>query len=114
MRPFLAALIVGLIVLGTTAIARDDGRYANSPLRDWFKSLRDKDGTSCCDEGDAAEVEMWDIVDGKYRVRIGGIWVDVPPEAVLNIPNKLGFARAWTYYRNGVIKIRCFLIGPLI
>jgi len=30
---------LGLIMLATSAPARDDGRYANSPLKEWFESL---------------------------------------------------------------------------
>lgn len=109
-----ALIACTLALFATTAFARDDGRYAQSPLKEWMKSLKDKAGHSCCDEGDAAEVEMWDIEDGKYRVRIAGVWIDVPPGAVLNVPNLLGYAKAWTYYVNGKTVIRCFLVGPLI
>jgi len=52
----------------------------------------------------------------KYRVKIDGEWYDVPSEAVLDAPNRFGFAVVW-YYRswlNGTkpsVSIRCFIPG---
>jgi hypothetical protein len=45
----LAALVV---FGGGTAQARDDGRYANSPLKPWFESLQSKGGGKCCANAD--------------------------------------------------------------
>lgn len=42
-----AALSLGLIMLATAAPARDDGRYANSPLKSWFESLSSEFGPCC-------------------------------------------------------------------
>jgi len=114
---FLAGMmfLLLLMILISNARARDNGQWAqvDPKVRDWIKGLRDGKGLSCCDEGDAAEVEMWDIQDGKYRVRIQGAWLDVPPVAVLNVPNLLGYAKAWVYSENGQPKIRCFIVGSL-
>lgn len=35
----MAAPICLLLVFTTATLARDDGRYANSPLKPWFESL---------------------------------------------------------------------------
>jgi hypothetical protein len=32
------------MLLATAAFARDDGRYANSPLKQWFESLKSQFG----------------------------------------------------------------------
>ena len=40
-----AAALPGLMaLLATSALARDDGRYANSPLKPWFESLHSEYG----------------------------------------------------------------------
>ena len=44
-----AATLLGLMALATSALARDDGRYANSPLKPWFESLHSEYG-QCCSE----------------------------------------------------------------
>ncbi len=105
----LVLLIGGPLIV--PAIARDDGRYAQSPLKDWMRGLKDKLGMSCCDEADGEEVEGWAFGPDGYRVKVKGQWLDVPPSALLTIPNLLGFARAWLYWENGKPKIRCFIPG---
>ncbi len=50
MRTILALLVF----LTVPALARDDGRYANSPLKGWFESLRSQKGY-CCAEADGRE-----------------------------------------------------------
>ena len=52
----LARLAVAAILLLSTgsAGARDDGRYAGSPLKQWFDSLKSGKGP-CCDGSDATK-----------------------------------------------------------
>ncbi len=110
-----ALLSVALITL---AGARDDGRYANSPLKPWFDSLKSKNGL-CCSFADGAKVEDvdWDVKNGHYLVRLEGKWVDVPDAAVITDPNRFGSAVVWPVYNiyadghKEVDTIRCFIPG---
>lgn len=104
------------IVLGIgLAQAHDDGRYANSPLKPWFESLRSKAGVACCANADGMALSDvdWDTKDGHYRVRLDGEWIDVPAETVITGPNRAGRTMVWPYYVNGHPLIRCFLPGTM-
>jgi len=93
--------------------ARDDGRYANSPLKQWFDQLASAKGL-CCSFADGVSVENvdWDTQNGRYRVRIQGQWVVVPDAAVVTEPNRFGPAVVWPYQDgDDVTQIRCFLPG---
>jgi len=101
--------------------ARDDGRYANSPLKSWFDQLASKKGL-CCSFADGFSLTDvdWDVqcatVAGiercHYRVRIDGEWTDVPDEAVVVEPNRYGAAVVWPYKdASGSTQIRCFMPG---
>ncbi len=93
--------------------AHDDGRYANSPLKQWFDQLASGKGL-CCSFADGVSVENvdWDTQDGRYRVRIKGQWFVVPDSAVVTEPNKFGPAVVWPYQaEDGTTQIRCFLPG---
>ena len=46
-------MLLNLVLL---LLVRDDGRYASSPLKPWFESLRNGWGQSCCDLADGIEV----------------------------------------------------------
>jgi hypothetical protein len=116
------------------ALARDDGRYANSPLKLWFDQLASGKGL-CCSFADGVRIDDvdWDApcerVGGsrpspgdsrrepteqvcRYRVRLDGQWIDVPPDAVVTEPNRFGPAVVWPYQdADGVTQIRCFLPG---
>jgi hypothetical protein len=115
------ALGVALVVGGRIAAdARDlDGRYAGSPLKDWFDSLRSGKGPCCSDaDGTALSDIDWETKDGHYRVRIEGQWWDVPDEAVIREPNRAGRTMVWPVYygsRNETIRvdIRCFMPGTM-
>ena len=50
------------------ALARDDGRYANSPLKSWFDRLASGNGL-CCSFADGFRVDDvdWDAQDGLSR-----------------------------------------------
>ena len=93
--------------------ARDDGRYANSPLKQWFDHLASGKGL-CCSFADGVSIEDidWDSRDGRYRVRLQGQWVVVPDAALVTEPNRFGPAVVWPYQdANGSTQIRCFLPG---
>ena len=95
------------------ALARDDGRYANSPLKSWFDRLASGNGL-CCSFADGFRVDDvdWDTRGGHYRVRLYGEWIVVPDNAVVSEPNKFGPAVVWPYMgTDGQTQIRCFLPG---
>jgi hypothetical protein len=77
-------LLLVLMVLAMPALGRDDGRYANSPLKSWFETLESKFG-QCCTVADGYIVTDPDCESdrGHYRVRIDGEWVAVPDGAVI-------------------------------
>ena len=59
-------LAVAVACLATSAsFARDDGRYAGSPLKPWFDELRDKNGQQCCADADGAVVKDVDWTAGE-------------------------------------------------
>ena len=66
----LTALCVNVVV-PHHSYARDDGRFANSPLKLWFDRLASGKGL-CCSFADGVSVQDvdWDTQDGHYRVRI--------------------------------------------
>ena len=112
-------LAVALIALCLTVVvpnhsyARDDGRFANSPLKPWFDRLASGKGL-CCSFADGFSVQDvdWDTQDGHYRVRMYGQWLVVPDDAVVTEPNRFGPAVVWHYNdRNGNTQIRCFMPG---
>jgi hypothetical protein len=93
--------------------ARDDGRFADSPLKPWFDRLASGKGL-CCSFADGFSVQDvdWDTQDGHYRVRVHGQWVVVPDSAVVTEPNRFGPAVVWPYRDNdGATQIRCFMAG---
>ena len=110
----LAALVLYLTTLVSNQLnARDDGRFANSPLKPWFDRLASGKGL-CCSFADGFSVQDvdWDTQDGHYRVRIYGQWFVVPDDAVVAEPNRFGPAVVWPYNdRYGNTQIRCFMPG---
>jgi hypothetical protein len=115
MRSFLVApgLALSALIVCVPARARDDGRYANSPLKSWFDQLASGKGL-CCSFADGFSVQDvdWDTQDGRYRVRLQGEWLQVPEDAVVTEPNKFGPAVVWPYLdADGQTQIRCFIAG---
>lgn len=107
-------IVIALLLMCAPAAARDDGRYAGSPLKSWFDKLQSKKGLCCSDaDGFAVSDPDWDAKDGHYRVRLEGTWVDVPDEAVITEPNRAGRTMVWPMYSNGTATIRCFIPGAL-
>jgi hypothetical protein len=108
----LASAVLALSVGPSTA--RDDGRFANSPLKQWFDGLKSSKGL-CCSvaDGFALADPDWESKDGHYRVRIGGEWVTVPDDAVIKEPNRAGRTMVWPIKDSFGITIRCFLPGTM-
>jgi hypothetical protein len=94
------------LLLTSPSLAHDDGRYANSPLKQWFDSLKSEKGF-CCSDAEGKETE-YDIRLSRYWVPVNGIWTEVPEDAVITEPNKLGRAMLWV---DPWQKIRCFIPG---
>ena len=111
-----AGWVICLAGLGAFAAgAHDlDKKDNNSPeVSAWVKSLMNGNGVACCATADGwrpSAVE-WDRTINGYKVQIEGKWVDVPDDAVIHGPNKLGHAEVWYYHVDGVPTVRCFLPG---
>ena len=120
---FVAVLaIVSALLAASLSHAHDrDGRYAqqNPELHKWFEGLRSGKGPCCSDaDGTAISDADWEGHDGHYRVHIpnntGEIeWVDVPDEAVITEPNRIGRTMVWPIHGYLGMTIRCFMPGPM-
>ncbi len=108
MKWFLCGLFIFFI---GSAVAKDDGRYGDSPNRAWFRGLLNNDGQSCCDIADGQRIDDTDwrtTADGHYQVKVNDAWITVPDYAVLNPRNRpVDYAVLWIYHG----KITCFLVG---
>jgi hypothetical protein len=102
--------------LSHAVMARDNGQYAaTSPdLKAWFDSLRSGKGPCCSDaDGSAVSDVDWESSSGHYRVRLDGKWLDVPDEAVITSPNRVGRTMVWPMRGEAGILIRCFMPGSM-
>jgi hypothetical protein len=108
--------------------ARDRGQFANSSpeLKAWFEGLRSGKGPCCSDaDGTAISDADWESSGGHYRVRVPRhgyaidgqqqelIWIDVPEEAVISEPNRVGRTMVWPIYGYLGVSIRCFMPGSM-
>lgn len=112
-----SAIAAALLSLTLHSVAaRDLGQYAGtSPeLKSWFDSLRSGKGPCCSDaDGSAVSDVDWESSSGHYRVRLDGVWFDVPDEAVLTGPNRVGRTMVWPLVGTAGTTIRCFLPGSM-
>ena len=115
----LRLLMIALLAGAADAPARDYGQYrdVDPAIKEWVQRLTDKTGQGCCATADGHPAEYeWDVAGNHYRVRIEGEWYVVPPEAVIDEPNKLGYATVWYWWDwsldgKKTNHIRCFLPG---
>jgi hypothetical protein len=120
--PVIRLISIAIIFLASchAAAAADHGQLGpTSPeIRAWANTLTNKLKEGCCSTADGwkpQEVE-YDMKGNKYRVKIDGEWYDVPSDAVVDVPNRFGFAVVWYYqtWLNGIkpsVSIRCFIPG---
>jgi hypothetical protein len=96
--------------------ARDRGQFASSnpELKAWFNGLKSGKGPCCSDaDGTAISDADWESGGGHYRVRIDGEWVEVPDEAVITEPNRVGRTMVWPIRGYLGLTIRCFMPGSM-
>jgi len=74
------------------------GLTASSPARDRGFAVSDPD---------------WESRNGHYVVRIDNQWIDVPDDAVITEPNRVGRTMVWPIKGSLGISIRCFLPGSM-
>jgi hypothetical protein len=113
----LACALLPLLLAAPSMHARDlDGRYAaqNPELHQWFEGLRSGKGPCCSDaDGSAVSDVDWETAGGHYRVRLDGVWIDVPDEAVITEPNRIGRTMVWPIRGYLGVTIRCFMPGSM-
>lgn len=107
-----AAVFATLLVLAAPALSHDHSR---PDLKPWFEGLRSRAKAACCDGTDGKRLDDvdWESKSGRYRVRIGGKWIDVPDDAVIDGPNLVGVAMVWPVEGYGGLTIRCFMPGAM-
>jgi hypothetical protein len=113
--PVAVVLLMGVLAV-QLGHARDRGQYANSSpeLKAWFDGLRSAKGPCCSDaDGSAVSDVDWESNGGHYRVRLQGQWIDVPDDAVITEPNRVGRTMVWPMYGYLGISIRCFMPGSM-
>jgi hypothetical protein len=109
-----AALL--LVMASQIVLARDRGQFANAnpEIKAWFDRLASRKGPCCSDaDGSAVSDVDWETHGGRYRVRIDGDWVDVPEEAVITEPNRVGRTMVWPVRGYLGLTIRCFMPGSM-
>lgn len=109
------AAVVLLLVATMRAQSRDSGQYAQTPpeIRQWFNSLRSGKG-NCCSMADGRSISDadTDIRGDHFWVRVDGEWIEVPDEALVNQPNRIGQPVVWPMKdADGKTAVRCFLPG---
>jgi hypothetical protein len=110
-----------LLMMIIGAVFAHDKHYAiNSDMKHWFEGLRSGKGPCCADaDGNVITDADWESINGHYRVRLEGQWIDVPDDAVIKEPNMYGPTIVWPiniWGANGknTPMIRCFLPGALM
>lgn len=112
-----ALVAIGLpLLMFAIAHARDlEGRYAGSELKPWFDNLKSGGGALCCSDADGSAISDadWETKGGHYRVRIDNEWHDVPDDAVITEPNRVGRTMVWPVRGYSGLSIRCFMPGSM-
>jgi hypothetical protein len=127
----LLALLIGYVMLLSlchSAHARDlDGSKARThpELQGWFKDLHSGRGPCCSDaDGSALSDTDWEIRGDHYWVFIENKWWEVPDDAVIKEPNRVGKTMVWPIYSWDSaepgkpqklinLNIRCFMPGTM-
>jgi hypothetical protein len=111
------ASVIALIFLVSSLVSRAHAHDQNKPeLDSWYRSLQSGKGPCCGGPSeDATHLDelQWRSKGDGYEVFIEGHWIEVPPAAIVPVPNKDGRALVWLYYLMGEPVVRCFIPGTL-
>jgi hypothetical protein len=104
-------IVLIFLLLCTPALAHDASR---PELNNWFDHLASGKGL-CCSfaDGQAVADPDWETEGGHYRVRLDNQWIDVPDDALITEPNRVGRTMVWPLRFDGQILIRCFMPGSM-
>jgi hypothetical protein len=115
----LPIICTALLLLGLIAQTGHAHDHSRPELNRWFDRLKSGKGPCCSDaDGYAVSDPDWESKSGHYRVRIEGEWWDVPDDAVITEPNRVGRTMVWPIYNRGLggvlsVTIRCFMPGSM-
>jgi hypothetical protein len=99
------------LLLSSPALAHDPG---HPELDEWFNRLQSGRGLCCSfTDGFAVSDVDWESKGGHYRVRLENNWIDVPDDALITEPNRVGRTMVWPLRFDGQILIRCFMPGSM-
>ena len=86
-------IILISLLLCTPALAHDP---SHPELNEWFNRLTSGKGV-CCSFADGSVVSDvdWESKGGHYRVRLEDNWIDVPDDALITEPNRVGRTMVW-------------------
>ena len=116
------AVVFVLMAMALYAFAGDPTGFwkqeieaGHAPPSWWWSSLASGKGL-CCSFADSTPIKDvdWDTggLNGGYRVRLNGEWIDVPETALVTEPNRYGSPVVWPYKAtDDTTQIRCFLPG---
>lgn len=107
-----------VLLMSVPALARDpDGRYAQSPNKEWFNGLSSAKGGNCCSMADGLRIEApdWTCADEDHcTVKIEGGWIEVDAGHIVRSTNRVGYAIVWPFKdSSGQWVVRCFMPGTL-
>lgn len=112
---------LGLFLSNATLHAGNTGqlRPISPEYKAWINALTDEFGICCGGRAGAlrAQAVDWNSAASFYRVKVGGQWLFVPDEAVLEHRNPLGDAVVWVEHEGDIFSgeltplVRCFLPG---
>jgi hypothetical protein len=115
----MALACIALLIAAVTVAPVHGHDHARPDLDGWYHSLQSRKGLCCGPEDEYAALNQldgfdWKMEGGNYKVFVDGRWLDVPPEAVIDQPNKAGRALVWLYHFQGEPIVRCFMPGAMI
>lgn len=107
-------ICLSLLLSATAANAFDGPKWANQDdsTREWFRGLKNPNGTPCCDYADGNRVEDPDYHendDGTYEVTVGLKTFHIDKQHIVQATNRVGYAILWG--RPDYDMIYCFLPG---
>jgi hypothetical protein len=114
----LAAVVAALDLTGHAgAMDREELKDVPPQIRQWFEAQKSPSGKPCCSYADGHRTNF-EIRGDSYWVPINGVWMSVPPEAVI-FDQGNPFAEAVVWYSPVILdrkwtggwKIICFVPG---